>query len=166
MAPDPAPLVGVEALLDEFLLHRPTVRVEAGELEVLLELEIHVVLAATVLLDRRDDPVAETLGLVRVELDVDLGDDVVLLVEDEDDVGLVVDGRRAAQVEVAEARRLEPFLVGGDERTMASYGISSARKSPSSPSGDTSTAKSESVSARERTSARSGSSSTRSSLMA
>src|SRR5688572_28433244 len=65
--------VVVEALLDELLLHRPTVRVEAGELELLLELEVHVVLATTVLLDRHDDPVAEALRLVRVELDVDLG---------------------------------------------------------------------------------------------
>ena len=61
------------------------------------------------------DPVAEALRLVRVELDVDLGDDVVLLVEDEDDVGLVVDGRRAAQVEVAQARGLEALLVGGHD---------------------------------------------------
>ena len=113
--PDTASVV-VEALLDELLLHRPTVRVEAGELEVLLELEVHVVLATAVLLDRDDDPVAEALRLVRVELDVDLGDDVVLLVEDQDDVGLVVDRRRAAQVEVAQARRLEAFLVGGDDR--------------------------------------------------
>ena len=59
---------------------------------MLLELEVDVVLAAAVLLDRHDDPVAEALRLVRVELDVDLGDDVVL-VEDEDDVGLVVDRR-------------------------------------------------------------------------
>ena len=72
---------------------------------MLLELEVDVVLAAAVLLDRDDDPVAEALRLVRVELDVDLGDDVVLLVEDQDDVGLVVDGRRAAQVEVPEAGR-------------------------------------------------------------
>jgi hypothetical protein len=96
--------VVVEAFFDELLLDRPPVRVEAGELEVLLELEVHVVLAAPVLLDRHDDPVAEALRLVRVELDVDLGDDVVLLVEDEDDVGLVVDRRAAAQVEVAQAR--------------------------------------------------------------
>jgi hypothetical protein len=40
---------------------------------VLLELQVHVVLAATILLDRDDDPVAEALRLVRVELDVDLG---------------------------------------------------------------------------------------------
>src|SRR3989337_162419 len=99
MAPGPTPrLVVVEAFLDEFLLHRSAVRVEAGELEVLLELEVHVVLAATVLLDREDHPVAEALRLVRVELDVDLRDDVVLLVEDEDDVGLVVDRRAARPV--------------------------------------------------------------------
>jgi hypothetical protein len=83
---------------------------------VLLELEVDVVLAAAVLLDRDDDPVAEALRLVRVELDVDLGDDVVLLVEDQDDVGLVVDRRRAAQVEVAQARRLEALLVRRDDR--------------------------------------------------
>ena len=71
---------------------------------MLLELEVDVVLAAAVLLDRDHDPVAEPLRLVRVELDVDLGDDVVLLVEDQDDVGLVVDGRAAAQVVVAQAR--------------------------------------------------------------
>jgi hypothetical protein len=92
-----------EALLDQLLLHGPAVGVEAGELEVLLELEVHVVLATAVLLDREDDPVAEALRLVRVELDVDLGDDVVLLVHDEDDVGFVVDRRRTAQVEVAQA---------------------------------------------------------------
>ena len=51
-----ARLVVVEALLDELLLHRSTVRVEAGELEVLLVLEVHVVLAAAVLLDRDDRP--------------------------------------------------------------------------------------------------------------
>jgi hypothetical protein len=77
---------------------------------VLLELEVDVVLAAAVLLDRDDDPVAEALRLVRVELDVDLGDDVVLLVEDQDDVGLVVDRRRAAEVEVPEADAFRPSL--------------------------------------------------------
>ena len=56
---------------------------------MLLELEVHVVLATTVLLDRDHDPVAEALRLVRVELDVDLGDDLVLLVEDQDDVCLL-----------------------------------------------------------------------------
>src|SRR5687767_8255420 len=111
-----AGLVVVEAFLDELLLHRSAVRVEAGELEVLLELEVHVVLAAAVLLDREDHPVAEALCLVRVELDIDLGDDVVLLVHDQDDVGFVVDRRRAAQVEVAQARGLEPFLVRSDDR--------------------------------------------------
>ena len=110
-----APSIVVEALLDELLLDRSAVRVEAGELEVLLELEVDVVLAAAVLLDRDHDPVAEALRLVRVELDVDLGDDVVLLVEDQDDVGLVVDRRRAAQVEVPQARRLQALLVGGDD---------------------------------------------------
>src|SRR5664280_1230793 len=104
--------VVVEALLDQLLLHGPTVRVEAGELEVLLELHVDVVLAAPVLLHRDDDPVPEALRLVRVELDVHLGDDLVLLVEDQDDVGLVVDRRRAAQVVVPQAGRLEAFLVG------------------------------------------------------
>src|SRR5678815_4742420 len=69
--------VVVEAFFDELFLHRPPVGVEAGVLEVLLELEVHVVLAAAVLLHRDDDPVPEALRLVRVELDVDLGDDVV-----------------------------------------------------------------------------------------
>ena len=41
----------------------PAVRIEAGELEVLLELEVHLVLAAAVLLDRDDDPVTEALRL-------------------------------------------------------------------------------------------------------
>ena len=108
-------LIVVEAFLDELFLHRPAVRVEAGELEVLLELEVDVVLATAVLLDRDHDPVAEALRLVRVELDVDLGDDVVLLVEDQDDVRLVVDRRRAAQVVVAQARGLEALLVGGHD---------------------------------------------------
>ena len=79
--------------------------VEAGELEVLLILEVDRVGAATVLLDREHHPVAEALRLVGVELDVDLGHDLVLLVEDDDDVRLVVDGRRAAQVVVAQAGR-------------------------------------------------------------
>src|SRR2546423_13781319 len=83
--------VVVEPLLDELLLHGPAAGVEAGELEMLLELEVDVVLPAAVLLDRYDCPVAEPLRLVGVELDVHLGDDVVLLVEDQDDVGLVVD---------------------------------------------------------------------------
>ena len=103
IGPDQAALVVVKTFLDELLLHGSAVRVEAGELEVLLELEVHVVLATAVLLDRDDHPVAEALRLVRVELDVDLGDDVVLLVQDQDDVGLVVDRRTAAQVEVAQA---------------------------------------------------------------
>ena len=63
----------------------------------------------------RIDPVAEALRLVRVELDVHLGDDVVLLVQDQDHVGFVVDGRRAAQVVVAQAGCLQAFLVGGDD---------------------------------------------------
>ena len=42
---------------------------------------------------RQDRPVAEALCLVRVELDVHLGDDAVLLVEDQDHVGFVVEGR-------------------------------------------------------------------------
>ena len=77
---------------------------------MLLELEVDVVLTAAVLLDRDHDPVAEALRLVRVELDVDLGDDVVLLVQDQDDVGLVVDGRAAAEVEVAQPRGLQALL--------------------------------------------------------
>ena len=81
--------VVVQTFLDQFLLHGSTVRVEAGEFEVLLEFEVDVVLTAAVLLDRHHDPVAETLRLVRVELDVDLGDDVVLLVQDQDDVCLL-----------------------------------------------------------------------------
>src|SRR6478672_11521480 len=71
------PSVVVEPLLDELLLDGSTIRVEAGVLEVLLIFEVHIVLAAAVLLDRDHDPVAEALRLVRVELDVDLGDDVV-----------------------------------------------------------------------------------------
>ena len=39
----PRGLVVVQAFLDELLLHRPAVRVEAGELEVLLELDVDVV---------------------------------------------------------------------------------------------------------------------------
>ena len=93
-------------------------RVEAGVLEVLLVLEVHRVRAAAVLLDVAIDPVAEALRLVRVELDVHLGHDLVLLVEDEDDVGLVVDGRGAAQVVVAQAGGLEAFLVGRHDETI------------------------------------------------
>src|SRR5690349_2300868 len=62
------PLVVVEAFLDQLLLHRSPVGVEAGELEVLLVFEVDRVLPAPVLLDRGDDPVAEPLRLVRVEL--------------------------------------------------------------------------------------------------
>src|SRR4029078_13059346 len=99
--------VVVQTLLDQLLLDGSSIGVEAAELEVLLELQVDVVLAAAILLDRDDDPVKEPLGLVRVELDVDLRDDVVLLVEDQDDVGLVVDRRRAAEVEVPQARCLQ-----------------------------------------------------------
>ncbi len=84
---------------------------------MLLELEVHGVLAtAEVLLNRDDHPVPEALRLVRVELDVDLRDDLVLLVEDHDDVGFVVDRRRPPQVVVAEPRGLETLLVRGDDR--------------------------------------------------
>ena len=82
---------------------------------MLLELDVEVVRAGSVLLDRDHDPVAEALRLVRVELDVDLRDDVVLLVEDEDDVGLVVDRRRAAEVVVPQSGGLQPLLVGRDD---------------------------------------------------
>ena len=86
---------------------------------MLLEFEVDVVLATAVLLDRDHDPVAEALGLVGVELDVHLGHDLVLLVDDQDDVGLVVDRRRSAQVVVAEAGCLEALLVGRHDRDHA-----------------------------------------------
>jgi len=54
--------VVVEALLDELLLDAAPVRIEARELEVLLEFEVDVVLATAVLLDRDHDPVAEALA--------------------------------------------------------------------------------------------------------
>src|ERR1035437_10268 len=111
-----APSIVVETLLDELLLHRAAIWIEAGVLEVLLVLQVDVVLAAAVLLHRNDDPIAESLGLVRVELDVYLGDDLVLFVDDQNDVGFVVDGRRSAQVVVAQALSLEAFLVRGHDR--------------------------------------------------
>ncbi len=116
--------VVVEALLDQLLLDRSTARVEAGELEVLLELEVDVVEAAAVLLDRHHDPVAEALRLVRVELDVDLGDDVVLVVQDQDDVGLVVDGRQPRRWKLRRRDARRPSLSAA---TIAIIGTSSDR---------------------------------------
>src|SRR6188472_2503520 len=82
------PSVVVEPLLDQLLRGDPTRRIEAAVLEELFVLEVDVVLPAAILLDRGDDPVAIPLRLVRIKLDVDLGDDVVLVVQDQDDVGL------------------------------------------------------------------------------
>src|SRR3954452_18759321 len=85
--------VVVEAFLDQLFLDLAPIRVKGRVLEVLLELEIDRVLAGPVLLDGQDRPVTEALRLVRVELDVHLGHDAVLLVEDQDHVGFVVQGR-------------------------------------------------------------------------
>src|SRR4026209_296260 len=104
-----------EPFLDELLGGHATVRIEAAVLEQLLVFQVDVVLAAADLLERGHHPVAIALGLVRVELDVDLGDDVVLVVQDQDDIALVVDGAAAAQVVVAQALRLQPLAIGRDD---------------------------------------------------
>src|SRR3990170_4037496 len=72
--------VVVETFLDQLLARHLSGGVEAAVVEELLVLEVHVVLAAAILLDGGDHPVPVPLCLVWIELDVHLGDDVVLLV--------------------------------------------------------------------------------------
>src|SRR3990170_2083262 len=73
--------VVVQPLFDQLLGRDPPGGIEAAVFEELLVLEVDVVLAAAILLHRCHDPVAVALRLVGVELDVDLGNDVVLVVQ-------------------------------------------------------------------------------------
>src|SRR6478735_12634068 len=87
-----------DPVVDEPLGDLLALRVEAAVLEVLGELELDVGLAVAVLLDADDRPAAEALDVAEVVDEVLARDDIDLVVDDEDDVGLEGQRRRAAQV--------------------------------------------------------------------
>src|SRR6476620_7251630 len=96
--PDACSSLAEDALLDELFLDEAPLGLEPALLEALAELQRDLVDAAAVLLDGHDHPLAEALGVLQVVDEVVLGHDVVLVVEDENDVGLVGEGGGAAQV--------------------------------------------------------------------
>ena len=82
---------------------------------MLLELDVEVVGAAAVLLHRADDPVPKRRAWYGLNSMLTFAT-MLYFVQDQDHVGLVVDGRRAAQVVVAEPGGLEALLVRRDDR--------------------------------------------------
>src|SRR5262245_14126310 len=85
-------------------------RMEAVVAEVLLELEVDVGTPVAVLLDREDDLPMELLGSRRVG-EVCSRHHLELLVQDDHGVGLVGERRRAAEVAQVEPTSVEPGLV-------------------------------------------------------
>ena len=82
-----ADLLDEDPLVDQLLFNPAAVRIEPSLLEGLLELEVHLVHTASVLLDAQDHPVLETLGAGEVVDQVMSGNRVELLVHDEHDIG-------------------------------------------------------------------------------
>src|ERR1035437_8097244 len=86
-AAGPAALLDEDPLVDQLLLDPSAFGVEPCLLEGLLELKVHLVHAASVLLDAQDHPVVETLGAGQVVHQVMAGNRVELVVHDQHDIG-------------------------------------------------------------------------------
>src|SRR5262245_57418830 len=116
-SPSPAEsLFDEDALVDELLGHPVAVALEPALVEALAELQIDLVDAVAVLLKRDDSPVTEPVGVARVVDQVVASDDVVLLVHDQDCVGLVRQCGRATHVLGAHALpRRDASLVGSHD---------------------------------------------------
>ena len=99
-----------------------------------MKLEFHILHGppGAILLDGEHHPIAVLSRLIRVESDVFLGQDVILVVHDHGDVAFVIQGRAAAQVEQVQPVGLEPFAIGGDDATRFNAPATTRREVPHS----------------------------------
>src|SRR5688572_22353852 len=85
-------------LIDQLLLYEVAMRIKAEMLGIHPKLGVDHSPAGAVFLQGKDDPVAVTFALVRIEGDMFFGEDVELIVHDNGNITLIIKGGAAAQV--------------------------------------------------------------------